>query len=83
LRVVRSARIVSTVLLVTYGIPVGDGANDLDMISAAGLGIAFNAKSAVWIAADTSLSRPRLDAIHLLGTSREHVKAGVPRIPRR
>jgi haloacid dehalogenase-like hydrolase len=83
LRVVRSARIVSTVLLVTYGIPVGDGANDLDMISAAGLGIAFNAKPAVCIAADTSPSLPHLDAIHLLGTSREQVEAGVPRIPRR
>jgi hypothetical protein len=45
------------------------------MISAAGLGIAFNAKPAVCIAADTSPSLPHLDAIHLLGTSREDVKA--------
>ena len=31
-------------------IAIGDGANDLDMIAAAGLGIAFNAKPAVLIA---------------------------------
>jgi phosphoserine phosphatase len=75
LRVIRSARIVGTVLPVTYGIPVGDGANDLDMISAAGLGIAFNAKPAVRDAADTSLSLPHLDAIlYLLGISREDVE---------
>jgi len=47
LRVIRSARILGTVLPVTCGIAVGDGANDLDMISAAGPGIAFNAKPAV------------------------------------
>jgi phosphoserine phosphatase len=57
-------------------IAVGDGANDLDMISAAGLGIAFNAKPAVRDAADTSLSVPHLDAIlYLLGISREDVEA--------
>jgi hypothetical protein len=69
-------------LPVTYGIPVGDGANDLDMISAAGLGIAFNANPAVCIAADTSPSLPHLDAIHLLGTSREDVRAARAEIPR-
>jgi len=57
-------------------VAVGDGANDLDMISAAGLGIAFNAKQAVRDAADTSLSVPHLDAIlYLLGISREDVEA--------
>jgi len=57
-------------------VAVGDGANDLDMISAAGLGIAFNAKPAVRDAADTSLSLPHLDAIlYLLGISREDVEA--------
>jgi len=57
-------------------VAVGDGANDLDMISAAGLGIAFNAKPAVRDAADTSLSVPHLDAIlYLLGISREDVEA--------
>jgi phosphoserine phosphatase len=55
---------------------VGDGANDLDMIAAAGLGIAFNAKPAVRDAADASLSVPHLDAIlHLLGISRDDVEA--------
>ena len=53
---------------------VGDGANDLDMISAAGLGIAFNAKPRCALRADTSLSLPHLDAIlYLLGISREHL----------
>jgi phosphoserine phosphatase len=53
-------------------VAVGDGANDLDMIAAAGLGIAFNAKPAVRDAADTSVSVPYLDAIlYLLGFSSE------------
>jgi phosphoserine phosphatase len=57
-------------------VAVGDGANDLDMIAAAGLGIAFNAKPAVRDAADASLSVPHLDAIlHLLGISRDDVEA--------
>ncbi len=57
-------------------VAVGDGANDLDMISAAGLGIAFNAKPVVRDAADTSLSVPHLDAIlYLLGISRDDIEA--------
>jgi phosphoserine phosphatase len=57
-------------------VAVGDGANDLDMIGAAGLGIAFNAKPAVRSAADTSLSVPHLDAIlYLLGISGDDVDA--------
>jgi len=57
-------------------IAVGDGANDLDMIATAGLGIAFNAKPAVRDAADASVSVPYLDAIlHLLGISRDDVEA--------
>jgi len=57
-------------------VAVGDGANDLDMISAAGLGVAFNAKPAVRSAADTSVSVPQLDVIlHLLGISRDDVDA--------
>ncbi len=57
-------------------VAVGDGANDLDMIAAAGLGIAFNAKPAVRTAADTSVSVPHLDVIlFLLGISREDVEA--------
>ena len=57
-------------------VAVGDGANDLDMIAAAGLGIAFNAKQVVRDAADTSLSVPYLDAVlYLLGISSEEVAA--------
>jgi phosphoserine phosphatase len=57
-------------------VAVGDGANDLDMIATAGLGIAFNAKPAVRNAADTSVSVPHLDVIlYLLGISREDVEA--------
>ncbi|KHL11199.1 phosphoserine phosphatase [Mumia flava] len=57
-------------------VAIGDGANDLDMLEAAGLGIAFNAKPAVRDAADTSLSVPYLDAIvFLLGITREEIEA--------
>lgn len=57
-------------------VAVGDGANDLDMIAAAGLGVAFNAKPVVRDAADTSVSVPYLDAIlYLLGISRDEVEA--------
>jgi phosphoserine phosphatase len=42
-------------------VAIGDGANDLDMIAVAGLGIAFNAKPAVREAADVSVDG-RLDA---------------------
>jgi phosphoserine phosphatase len=51
-------------------VAIGDGANDLDMIAAAGLGIAFNAKPAVRAAADSSISEPYLDSVlYLLGIS--------------
>jgi phosphoserine phosphatase len=57
-------------------VAIGDGANDLDMLAAAGLGIAFNAKPVVQRAADTALNVPYLDAImYLLGISREEVEA--------
>jgi len=60
-------------------VAVGDGANDLDMIAAAGLGVAFNAKPVVRDAADTSLSVPYLDAIlYLLGISSDDVAAASP-----
>jgi len=56
-------------------VAVGDGANDLDMIAAAGLGVAFNAKPLVRDAADTSLSFPHLDAIlYLLGIPHEEAE---------
>ena len=57
-------------------IAIGDGANDLDMLNAAGLGIAFNAKPVVQQAAHTAVNVPYLDAImYLLGISREEVEA--------
>ena len=57
-------------------IAIGDGANDLDMIAAAGLGIAFNAKPAVKAAADSSLNAPYLDSVlYLLGITREDIEA--------
>ncbi|GAA3823136.1 hypothetical protein CSO01_32620 [Cellulomonas soli] len=43
-------------------IAIGDGANDLDMLAAAGFGIAFNAKPVVAAAADAQV-RDRLDAV--------------------
>jgi phosphoserine phosphatase len=57
-------------------IAIGDGANDLDMLSAAGLGIAFNAKPLVQEAADTAVNVPYLDTVlYLLGISREEIEA--------
>lgn len=57
-------------------IAIGDGANDLDMLSAAGLGIAYNARPMVREAADTAVNVPYLDAImYLLGISREEIEA--------
>ncbi len=57
-------------------IAIGDGANDLDMLAAAGLGIAYNAKPAVRDAADTAVNVPYLDTImYLLGISREEIEA--------
>lgn len=65
----------------THGVPlsqtvaVGDGANDLDMLAAAGLGIAFNAKPVVRAVADTTVSVPHLDAIlFMLGIRGADVK---------
>ena len=56
-------------------VAIGDGANDLDMIARAGLGVAFNAKPVVRQAADTALNVPYLDAIlFLLGIPREEVE---------
>ena len=56
-------------------VAIGDGANDLDMLEAAGLGIAFNAKPLVRAQADTAVNVPYLDAVlYLLGISREEVE---------
>ena len=57
-------------------VAIGDGANDLDMLAAAGLGVAFNAKPVVRDQARTSVNVPYLDAIvYLLGITREEVEA--------
>jgi phosphoserine phosphatase len=78
-----------------YGIPleqcvaVGDGANDIDMLATAGLGVAFNAKPALREVADTALSHPYLDAVlFVLGVTRGEVEAAdalhgepTPRVP--
>jgi phosphoserine phosphatase len=57
-------------------VAIGDGANDIDMISAAGLGVAFNAKPALREVADTALSHPFLDAVlFVLGVTRAEVEA--------
>lgn len=57
-------------------VAVGDGANDIDMISAAGLGIAFNAKPALRAIADTAVTSPFLDEVlHMLGITRAEIDA--------
>ena len=72
-------------------VAVGDGANDMDMLSAAGLGVAFNAKPVLREVADAALSHPYLDAVlFVLGVTRDEVEAadaaagkGSPRVPLR
>jgi phosphoserine phosphatase len=57
-------------------VAIGDGANDLDMLEIAGLGIAYNAKALVQEAADTTVNVPYLDTImYLLGITREEIEA--------
>ncbi len=65
-----------------FGVPlaqcvaVGDGANDIDMLSAAGLGVAFNAKPALREVADTAINQPFLDIVlFVLGVTRDEVEA--------
>ncbi len=56
-------------------VAIGDGANDLDMLAAAGLGVAFNAKPVVREQADTAVNVPYLDAVlYLLGITREEIE---------
>ena len=56
-------------------VAIGDGANDLDMLEAAGLGVAFNAKPVVREQADTAVNVPYLDAVlYLLGITREEIE---------
>ncbi|WP_435129471.1 phosphoserine phosphatase SerB [Actinacidiphila sp. bgisy144] len=57
-------------------VAIGDGANDLDMLNTAGLGVAFNAKPLVREAADAAVTVPFLDAVlYLLGITREEIEA--------
>ena len=57
-------------------VAVGDGANDIDMLAAAGLGVAFNAKPALREVADASLSHPYLDTVlFFLGVTRGEIEA--------
>jgi phosphoserine phosphatase len=65
-----------------FGVPlaqcvaVGDGANDIDMLSTAGLGVAFNAKPALREVADTAITQPFLDIVlFVLGVTRDEVEA--------
>jgi len=46
-----------------HTVAIGDGANDLDMMAAAGLSIAFNAKPIVIDAADLSITEPSLRSV--------------------
>ena len=57
-------------------VAVGDGANDIDMLTTAGLGIAFCAKPALREVADASLTKPFLDTVlFVLGITRDEIEA--------
>ncbi len=57
-------------------VAVGDGANDIDMLATAGLGVAFNAKPALREVADTAITQPFLDIVlFVLGVTRDEVEA--------
>ena len=56
-------------------VAIGDGANDLDMLALAGLGVAFNAKPVVRAQAAAAVNVPYLDSVlFLLGISREDIE---------
>ena len=61
-------------------VAVGDGANDLPMLSIAGLGVAFRAKPIVAATAEHAITHFVLDAIlYLIGFSERDL--GMPRVP--
>lgn len=56
-------------------VSVGDGANDLLMLHAAGLGVAWRAKSKVQLEAPTRLNgESMLDIFYLFGMTKEDIK---------
>jgi phosphoserine phosphatase len=59
-------------VMLEQSLVVGDGANDLLMMGVAGLGVAFNAKPKVQLAAPAKLnSESLMDVLYLLGFSKE------------
>ncbi|RLC19336.1 MAG: phosphoserine phosphatase SerB [Deltaproteobacteria bacterium] len=63
-------------------IAVGDGANDLPMISIAGLGVAFNAKPVVRRKASNTISSVGLDGLlYLIGIHEREIKQEVRQTP--
>lgn len=60
-------------------IAIGDGANDIDMLSAAGYAIAFNAKTALRDYADAELDGPSLEPVLGLLTRAAVGRAGLGR----
>jgi phosphoserine phosphatase len=76
----RKAEILKTIATVEnislqQTIAIGDGANDLPMISIAGLGIAFHAKSIVKENAQKSISSVGLDGLlYLMGISEREIR---------
>ncbi|HUX69228.1 MAG TPA: phosphoserine phosphatase SerB [Cellulomonadaceae bacterium] len=62
-----------------HTLAIGDGANDLDMLAAAGIGVAFHAKPAVRASADLSWDGPLDEVLDLVATSLRDVSAPAPR----
>ncbi|MBV9594037.1 MAG: phosphoserine phosphatase SerB [Actinobacteria bacterium] len=59
---------------ISQTVAIGDGANDIDMLEAAGLGIAFNGKAALREAADAAVNVPFLDSVlFVLGISGDEI----------
>ncbi|KAK3700394.1 Phosphoserine phosphatase [Vermiconidia calcicola] len=67
---------------ITHTIAVGDGSNDLLMMHAAGLGIAFNAKPKVQEAAPARLNSPTLLDI-IVGLCEQYITPSSPAVPKR